>query len=197
MKPNKTLLASLAALGVLAAMPSPAFAIYYISNSDSGPGPDPGFTTCQQAGTCTPPAPPPVPSGTVTSDTSYFEGYCSDCTGLGTAELILQNYTLGNELTNANFVGFSYSSNLTSYTISQLYSLSGVLGGSSNETLDLELEGSGLGPYGDTGFFFNATTTGMNVGNWNTGTTELPNENSTRVGQDMGVGFTFTTAASA
>ena len=36
--------------------------------------------------------------------TYQFVGQCSDCTGTGTATLVLQNYTLGTQLANANFV---------------------------------------------------------------------------------------------
>lgn len=49
--------------------------------------------------------------------TYYFTGQCSDCTGAGTAQLVLQGYTLGNPLNNFNFVSLTYHSNLTSFTI--------------------------------------------------------------------------------
>jgi hypothetical protein len=50
--------------------------------------------------------------------TTYnFVGTCSDCTGTGTGTLVLQNYTLGNAISSSNFVSFTYTSNLTSFTI--------------------------------------------------------------------------------
>ena len=52
-----------------------------------------------------------------TTTTFNFVGTCSDCTGQGRATLVLQNYTLGNTILQANFVSLTYSSNLTSYTI--------------------------------------------------------------------------------
>ena len=54
----------------------------------------------------------------VTSTTTFqFVGTCTDCTGQGTAQLVLQNYTQGSALASSNFVGFSYSSNLVSFTL--------------------------------------------------------------------------------
>jgi len=51
-----------------------------------------------------------------TSVTYSFTGTCSDCSG-ETASLTLQNYTLGQPITSANFVSFTYSSSVTSLTI--------------------------------------------------------------------------------
>jgi len=64
-----------------------------------------------------------------TTATYQFTGHCSDCTGTGTGSLTVQNYTLGQPLGNGNFVSFSYSSNLTSFTISSatLVNLGGTL----------------------------------------------------------------------
>jgi hypothetical protein len=61
--------------------------------------------------------------------TYRFAGQCTDCTGTGVGLLTLRNYTLGDELTGCNFVSFSYSSNLTSFTITPdtLVALSGTL----------------------------------------------------------------------
>jgi hypothetical protein len=59
--------------------------------------------------------------------TTYtFTGDCTDCTGQGMGTLVLQNYTLGDELETSNFVSFTYSSNLLSFT-SDDGSLFGVL----------------------------------------------------------------------
>jgi hypothetical protein len=49
--------------------------------------------------------------------TFRFVGQCTDCTGSGTGTLVLQDYTLGESLTAANFVSFTYSSNKLSYTL--------------------------------------------------------------------------------
>jgi hypothetical protein len=63
-----------------------------------------------------------------------FTGVCADCSGSGFGVLTLSNYTLGQAITPANFVGFSYSSNLYSYSIGlspwsdQLGAISGMLG---------------------------------------------------------------------
>ena len=72
------------------------------------------------AGTC-------IQSGT--QATYRFVGQCSDCTGTGVGMLTVQNYTLGTELTSCNFVSFTYTSNLTSVTMTQSDSpnLSGML----------------------------------------------------------------------
>jgi hypothetical protein len=59
---------------------------------------------------------PAVPLATLT--TFVFRGNCSDCSGQGIATLVLQNYTLGASLTNANFVSLNYSSNLLSFSLS-------------------------------------------------------------------------------
>jgi hypothetical protein len=57
-------------------------------------------------------------AGPVTAPQEFtFSGTCTDCTGFGTGDLILQNYTLGTNATLANFVSFTYSSNLVSYTV--------------------------------------------------------------------------------
>lgn len=59
--------------------------------------------------------------------TYQFVGQCTDCTGTAVGLLTLQNYTLGTALASCNFVSFTYSSNLTSFTITQatLVNLSG------------------------------------------------------------------------
>lgn len=54
-----------------------------------------------------------LPTGSATGSTATYQfvGTCSDCTGTGVGLLTLQNYTLGQPLTWANFVGFTYTSN--------------------------------------------------------------------------------------
>jgi hypothetical protein len=61
--------------------------------------------------------------------TYQFVGQCTDCTGTGVGQLTVQNYTLGTALNSCNFVSFTYTSNLTSFTIttSGSYYLSGTL----------------------------------------------------------------------
>ena len=61
--------------------------------------------------------------------TYQFVGQCTDCSGTGVGALTVQNYTLGTELNSCNFVSFTYTSNLTSFTIttSGSYYLSGTL----------------------------------------------------------------------
>jgi PEP-CTERM motif len=44
-----------------------------------------------------------------------FTGICSDCTGDATGVLVLENYVLGDTITNSNFVSFSYLSNSLSF----------------------------------------------------------------------------------
>lgn len=56
-----------------------------------------------------------APQGTQT--TFQFTGVCSDCTGNGIGILTLQNYTQGRLMEPADFVSFTYSSNLTNFTI--------------------------------------------------------------------------------
>ena len=61
--------------------------------------------------------------------TYQFVGQCTDCSGTGVGVLTVQNYTLGTALSSCNFVSFTYTSNLTSFTVttSGSYYLSGML----------------------------------------------------------------------
>ena len=61
--------------------------------------------------------------------TYRFVGQCTDCSGTGIGMLTVQNYTLGTALSNCNFVSFTYTSNLVSFTMTQSDSpnLSGML----------------------------------------------------------------------
>ena len=70
------------------------------------------------AGTCTLAGP---------QSTYQFVGQCTDCTGTGVGQLTVQNYTLGTALNSCNFVSFTYTSNLTSFTITAPGYLSGTL----------------------------------------------------------------------
>ena len=83
-------------------------------------------------------------TATPQATTTYqFVGQCSDCTGTGTGLLVLQNYTRGTALTSSNFVSFTYSSNLTNFSISsaQLTVISGSLPTSLPGTANLWLNG--------------------------------------------------------
>jgi hypothetical protein len=61
--------------------------------------------------------------------TYQFVGQCTDCSGTGIGLLTVQNYTLGTALSSCNFVSFTYTSNLTSFTMtpSDSPNLSGML----------------------------------------------------------------------
>jgi hypothetical protein len=61
--------------------------------------------------------------------TYQFVGQCTDCSGTGVGVLTVRNYTLGDTLTSCNLVSFTYTSNLTSFTITRSDSpyLSGML----------------------------------------------------------------------
>jgi hypothetical protein len=66
------------------------------------------------------------------SDTTfYFYGVCSDCQGTAQAQLVLQNYTVGNSIGDGNFVSFTYDgTNLVSgYTVGVGQYYSGTMAG--------------------------------------------------------------------
>lgn len=50
--------------------------------------------------------------------TYEFIGQCEDCSGTGIGYLTLSDYTLGTDLSNSNFVSFTYQSNLIDPAIS-------------------------------------------------------------------------------
>ena len=56
-----------------------------------------------------------------------FSGTCIDCSGTGEGTLVLKDYTLGDTLTSANFVSFTYTSSLLSYSLSSVDDLTGSL----------------------------------------------------------------------
>lgn len=56
-----------------------------------------------------------------------FSGTCMDCSGTGKGTLVLKDYDFGDTLTAANFVSFTYSSNLLSYTLTSVDDLTGSL----------------------------------------------------------------------
>jgi len=79
-----------------------------------------------------------------TTATYQFTGQCSDCSGTGIGQLTVQNYTLGQPLNNTNFVSFSYSSNLVSYTVGSgnFLNLTGTLPASLPAPATVEVQGS-------------------------------------------------------
>jgi hypothetical protein len=78
--------------------------------------------------------------------TFRFVGQCTDCTGSGTGTLVLQDYTLGENLTAGNFVSFTYSSNKLSYTVnaSQVQLLIGSLPANLPAPANVDFEKSDL-----------------------------------------------------
>jgi hypothetical protein len=92
--------------------------------------------------------PPKLSAGAIPIDITYqFTGTCTDCTGFGTGLLTLANYTLGTSLTAANFVSFSYSSNLISFSIPNSTDLSvfnGSLPASLSGTAPISIEDTNL-----------------------------------------------------
>jgi hypothetical protein len=77
--------------------------------------------------------------------TYQFTGQCSDCTGTGVGTLVLQNYVAGTPLTNANFVSFTYVSNLLSYSLAQGENpnLSGAIPASLPAAAQVQINGPG------------------------------------------------------
>jgi hypothetical protein len=67
-----------------------------------------------------------APAGAVSFD---FSGTCMDCTGTGKGTLVLKNYHFGDALTSSNFVSFTYSSNLLTYSLTNVDDLTGSLTG--------------------------------------------------------------------
>jgi hypothetical protein len=59
-----------------------------------------------------------LPSAHAQTTVFDFTGNCTDCSGVGTGVLTLQNYTPGAAIDPSNFVSFVYSSNLTTVSIS-------------------------------------------------------------------------------
>jgi len=77
--------------------------------------------------------------------TYQFVGQCTDCSGTGVGALTVQNYTLGTALTGCNLISFTYTSNLTSFTITApgSYDLSGMLPVSLPAAAAVEVSGPG------------------------------------------------------
>jgi hypothetical protein len=88
-----------------------------------------------------------------------FTGVCADCTGTGVGTLTLTNYVPGAALTPANFVSFTYASNLLpSFSITGPVTISGALGfgtGAADVSID------GTGPHGGFASFSTTAATGQ------------------------------------
>ena len=96
------------------------------------------------------------------ADTTFlFTGTCSDCAGTGTGTLVLKDYTLGDLLGADNFVSFSYSSNLTSFTLNSVNTLIGSLS---------NLPGANFVEFNDADFVFSSFAAGQ-ISPWCTGAT--------------------------
>jgi hypothetical protein len=94
--------------------------------------------------------------------TYSFAGQCTDCSGVATASLMLEDYTPGTALDPSEFVSFTYggSNLLSSYTLTNAFELEGALGVAPGY-YNVSIFG-----YGDQGYFdFTSTTTGS----WSTG----------------------------
>ena len=98
----------------------------------------------------------------VLNDTYTFTGVCrmGDCVGVGTGSLVVNNYVLGDILTNANFVSFDYSSSIIS-GFSLTSATLGIISGSLNS--DLSGGVSSVGIVGG-GMMFVSSTNG--AGAW-------------------------------
>lgn len=90
-----------------------------------------------------------------------FTGTCFDCTGTGKGRLALKDYHLGDVLTSSNFVKFTYSSNLLSYSLTSVDDLTGSLTGATGPAY-VALHGGG--------YTFNSLVVGP-FSPWCTGTT--------------------------
>jgi hypothetical protein len=58
-----------------------------------------------------------LPSAHAQTTVFDFTGNCTDCSGVGTGVLTLQNYTAGAAIDPNNFVSFTYASNLATISI--------------------------------------------------------------------------------
>ncbi len=124
-------------------------------------------------------ATPATPQLVVSTQSQFsFTGTCTDCTGQGIGTLTLQNYTPGTALTTANFVYWSYNSNLLpNYFIDSVSHLSGSIGAVAGH---------------DNVVFYNANFTkqftSQSNGNWCTGNSCLA---------DIGTNGTFSPAGTS
>ena len=101
-----------------------------------------------------------VPAAAVDT-TVQFTGDCTDCTGTGTGTLVLKDYTLGDALSADNFVSFTYSSNLTNFTLNSVSQLIGTF---------TSFPGAAFVEFNDDDFVFSSFAAGA-MSPWCTGST--------------------------
>lgn len=112
-------------------------------------------------------------------DTTFlFKGTCGDCTGTGTGTLVLKNYTIGEVLSADNFVSFSYTSNLTTFTFNSVKTLIGSLS---------SLPGANFVEFNNDDFVFSSFAAG-GISPWCTGSTGT-------CGSDFGLSSSWSLAA--
>jgi len=100
--------------------------------------------------------------------TYEFIGQCYDCTGTGIGYLTLSDYTLGTNLSNSNFVSFTYQSNLINLSYSgigtdpnQLMSIQGLIPPTLPATADVFLYGFQQYPtFAQLGYIFRSNVNG-------------------------------------
>ena len=87
-----------------------------------------------------------TPAAAATTVTFDFVGKCADCSGYGLGQLTLTNFTPGQKITAANFVSFSYTSNMIDLSISasQLTALAGLLDPSNMTDAHVMVGGDGM-----------------------------------------------------
>jgi len=81
-------------------------------------------------------------------DVTYqFTGVCADCEGTGVGALTLQNYISGSPIVPGNFVSFTYSSNILSFSIpspDELGDITGMLPGSLPSTAFVDIQDTSI-----------------------------------------------------
>jgi len=107
----------------------------------------------------------------ISTQTFEFTGACIDCTGTATASLVLQNYTLGNGITNSNFVSFTYNPTdlipagyVISTALNNFESINGVIPANLPGVANVSILG--------VVYYFNTDVSG----NWETGVALLNND---------------------
>jgi hypothetical protein len=130
---------------------------------------------------------------TATDTTYMFTGSCSDCTGTGVGYLTLQNYTPGTALSYSDFVSFTYTSNLSSFSITSQgmqYSVPNPDGGTETYSDPKAIVSVGmtgvLGATGPSDFNFLATSVDPAVPNFTNSVSFLSCLNSCPDGDSSG-----------
>jgi hypothetical protein len=108
-------------------------------------------------------------SQAATMSTFTFTGDCEDCTGQGTATLVLQNYTQGDPLELSNFVSFSYMSNLLDIQSTSLSFISGTIPVDLPGPADVELDQLVVPPVCNDCNTYDFRSQSINDGDWDIG----------------------------